>query len=1126
MNLYEYFKSRCKEEDENNKDSFLLNLVSLVDRVIADTKAHLNLVTVVLPAFDKHNSEHSERVMDNMYKILYNKLEQHNPVELAFYILSSYLHDCGMALPKWELTLLKSTEGTDEFFDDTFEKPISNDGKQPYTITQAISYIRDNENLLFASEDDISNFIFNNTNKDKFIDQLAQSLIEYQKFRNGFIDVLKGIRSKPEYTEKSKQIRYEFVRRTHAERAERYIKNAEVIFANKLGGSWGAAFAKDIAKVCRSHCKDYNYCLSLKSDRSYYGYKVNLQFASLLLRLADVLHYSDDRVNKSYYAEMMIFTNDTNSIHWISKFGVKYNITTEEVIKISFEAFCKDPNVYYFLKDVINFINSELLMFKNYCLNYKGSDLSKYYILIEETVDDTNISADTDYFEPVDNKGFVLEQNQIMQLLMGVGLYKDKNLCIRELYQNSLDACRCMIAEYASDNLIKQGTIEFGISTDEKGTFLYCQDNGTGMSRKVIDEYFLRIGKSYYKSSEYQILNINKKYNYKPNSCFGIGILSCFMLGSDMEVITIFKDKDTLEATHFVINGPNSKIYRIPFTFKDEELIGAHGTIIKIYLDSSLQYNNNYNLNNDDILCCLNSIDSHTYDNDNLFIICNSLIGIQDSNIDVSISTQSGKKKLFNYYDVYYPKDYYIWRNKYKYSFDKMHKSIYFNNSELERIYNKNIKKINSTNTYNIKCECDGLELFTCISLSTKINCVPDLCPSLLCDFNILVDGINITPLYNKKIKNQFNYDIFNNNNTFLRLFYSIKSIINISNKFDATLSIDRLSITQISDKFYNIVNTLFRIELVDNIYEIFIQHYKKYGKNNSNFFTQLTSSILEQFSDIKIELLRKIISNNSKDIILNYLSVKNMNELFKQKEFEIYPYDFSDTFFHMFIRQKLKGADVTVCETKINVKNANINVDVEFKKNIYKSNIDEYNYIISSQIFMEYDMVNIFPNFVSTNMYNNILCTQSEYIFTDIKDFIVWTNPFEINFAILNSLSIYNISLDKKIYYFNDNKITPTDFVFYNHTKNYYYCPYLYVDPSKPKSVIRLSKIDIDNEYLVYNKVETNGWSILFLGQTDEYVMLPGKHNVENLIKIIPDIFFKKYQNRKFVLTNGQFIN
>ena len=63
---------------------------------------------------------------------------------------------------------------------------------------------------------------------------------------------------------------------------------------------------------------------------------------------------------------------------------------------------------------------------------------------------------------------------EIIQLLMGVGLYKNPYACLRELYQNAMDACKCKIYRERINGIEFKGRIEFGLHKENDKTFLYC----------------------------------------------------------------------------------------------------------------------------------------------------------------------------------------------------------------------------------------------------------------------------------------------------------------------------------------------------------------------------------------------------------------------------------------------------------------------------------------------------------------------------------------------------------------------------------------------------------------------------------------------------------------------------
>lgn len=117
---------------------------------------------------------------------------------------------------------------------------------------------------------------------------------------------------------------------------------------------------------------------------------------------------------------------------------------------------------------------------------------------------------------------------------MGESIYGSKDMGLRELIQNSIDAC--MVKKEKLDNENPNNTYmpTIDINIDEENNEVTIEDNGMGMNEYIIKNYFLNVGKSYYKSKDF----LDYKHDYSPIGNFGIGFLSCFMLSPEVKVIT------------------------------------------------------------------------------------------------------------------------------------------------------------------------------------------------------------------------------------------------------------------------------------------------------------------------------------------------------------------------------------------------------------------------------------------------------------------------------------------------------------------------------------------------------------------------------------------------------------
>lgn len=188
---------------------------------------------------------------------------------------------------------------------------------------------------------------------------------------------------------------------------------------------------------------------------------------------------------------------------------------------------------------------------------------------------------------------FRLAQEQVLELLMGEQLYGDPALPIRELYQNALDACRYAQARLTylkragrSDALDHwSGAIRFRQGTDDQGRpFIECEDNGIGMGVRELTETFTQAGRRFADTPEFieeQTEWLAQDVRLYPNSQFGIGVLSYFMLADDFEVETCRMNREgrSGESLHVAISGSGNLIRLRPGRREQ------HGTRIRLWLN-------------------------------------------------------------------------------------------------------------------------------------------------------------------------------------------------------------------------------------------------------------------------------------------------------------------------------------------------------------------------------------------------------------------------------------------------------------------------------------------------------------------------------------------------------------
>ncbi|MEU9628729.1 hypothetical protein AB0D89_18210 [Streptomyces luteogriseus] len=183
---------------------------------------------------------------------------------------------------------------------------------------------------------------------------------------------------------------------------------------------------------------------------------------------------------------------------------------------------------------------------------------------------------------------FRLDEERIQELLMGENLYRDRSLAIRELYQNALDACRYRRArQHARDGRdTYDGEITFtqDFDRDEGRYYLECADNGIGMDESVLADVFSRAGVRFTDLPRYQEEQQDwekQGITVHPNSRFGIGVLSYFMIADEIRVTTCAMDGGTgrPEELTVLITGPGH-YFRVRRTGRK----GPVGTKVRLYL--------------------------------------------------------------------------------------------------------------------------------------------------------------------------------------------------------------------------------------------------------------------------------------------------------------------------------------------------------------------------------------------------------------------------------------------------------------------------------------------------------------------------------------------------------------
>jgi len=309
----EEIKKRIETLISEKHDSKYSDLWSTINKIIPSVEAHNKLIISQMTNFDIHDSEHSKSVLKIIEKLLGDNIEKISLYELILIYVAAYLHDSAMALPDWEFKLLKAVEGTDEVFDNTLAFTIKNDFKPVHSLMSAVEIIKENKKALYNSFDEISEYVFSYPNENEMITSLARLMIDYETYRNGYVDTLKSkLNSTCEYLRYSEELRINYIRENHHKQATKNVACLEEKIKPAIGNGDARQFINILADVCKSHGEDLSFVQNLNKEAlDWLDEKNNVQFVAMMIRLGYIIHFNSERAPVSLYVEKMIIITRT-----------------------------------------------------------------------------------------------------------------------------------------------------------------------------------------------------------------------------------------------------------------------------------------------------------------------------------------------------------------------------------------------------------------------------------------------------------------------------------------------------------------------------------------------------------------------------------------------------------------------------------------------------------------------------------------------------------------------------------------------------------------------------------------------------------------------------------------------
>lgn len=343
----------------------------------------------------------------------------------------------------------------------------------------------------------------------------------------------------------------EFVRRHHARLAHEIALNG---FPIKVGRVDFAAQLelrqRDlVGLIARSHGlslrRSINYIENLfgRTARRFPN-AIHATYLMILLRISDYIQIDGSRTSK-FSLKSRTFSSPISSYEHkahlaVESIDLKWQDDPE---RIYVETAPKDSRMFIKLGKLIKSIQEEMDM--------AWAVLGELYGKIGDEerpgIKYRRITSNLSDMQFAEQQPYVAEHfsfranDEITKLLVAPLYGDDPSFGVRELLQNSVDACREReLYEIENGNHNYKPSIKVELINEFGEQYFHIEDNGVGMDSNVIKDYFLSAGASYRNSLSWQKNNLNQegKSKVRRSGRFGVGILASFLIGQEIEVKT------------------------------------------------------------------------------------------------------------------------------------------------------------------------------------------------------------------------------------------------------------------------------------------------------------------------------------------------------------------------------------------------------------------------------------------------------------------------------------------------------------------------------------------------------------------------------------------------------------
>lgn len=462
----------------------------------------LQNVSSIFPHYSRHDVSHSRQIIVNIERLLGEKIKFLSATDTWLILEAAYNHDIGMVITQKQIQDMNTPE---------FEEFVLS--------------------LKDSSDIKLQKFAKKWIQKKAILPQKAEA----HDFMHQYIQLLA-----------------EWYRKKHPINSAKIVRNpVEEIGLNSSRNELLPKRLFDVlADICKSHGDNFDTLIKSlpKAEAGMASEDCHPLYVACLLRIGDLLDIDDNRFCPVMMSMCGHNLPNLSKAHYDKHHSIKHFRLDAERIEI--KCLCPTPESYEAAYDWFNWLQQEYhQQTQHWDQIVPCKELGRLPTLMTPIVD-----IDEPYLILSQGKkpSFQVNEEAILKLVRGTGLYSSKFESIREILQNAIDSTLHRIWLEHKDQIIKLNPtseklkeiydtykiiITFEPIQEEANQWrLRIKDKGIGISFNDL-KYMLEIGSSF-KNKDKQKRVMEMPMWFKPSGAFGIGLQSAYLLADSFDMVT------------------------------------------------------------------------------------------------------------------------------------------------------------------------------------------------------------------------------------------------------------------------------------------------------------------------------------------------------------------------------------------------------------------------------------------------------------------------------------------------------------------------------------------------------------------------------------------------------------